>query len=50
MNNTPIWAKLVVWGIIILFFTTIWFIVNLPGVIAFNWDWRCLVVECRILK
>jgi len=37
-------------AIIVVIFIGIIFIVNIPTLIAFNWDWRCLVADCRILK
>jgi hypothetical protein len=50
MKKEPLWVKLVVWLIIITILLFIGFIFSLPKVIAFDWDWRCLVIECRLLK
>lgn len=50
MDDTPLWVKLVAWGIIIGCMGGFYVVSKIPELMALKWDWRCLVVECKILK
>lgn len=37
-------------AILLSVFLGIFLVVNLPKLWAFDWDLKCLIVECRIIK